>query len=212
MTSPNGRGDLSEGEETVSDSGWVTTKRAAAALGVATRTVRDYIRSGKLTGRPEGEGVEKTWYVSIDSIYALREERRQKARGGNPADRRVEEALTDDLAAVVPGELAAEDAAERGGSSASPLTPPDHTEILREALLRLDTRAAEVGDLRARLELTAQAESSLREALEREQVALERERERADSLEQENRELQEEARRPWYKRLFGSSGRSQRDR
>ena len=82
--------------------------------------------------------------------------------------------------------------------------PPDHTEVLREALLRLDTRAAEVGDLRARLELTAQAESSLREALEREQAALERERVRADRLEQENRDLQEEARRPWYKRLFGS--------
>ena len=212
MTSPNGRGDLGEGEEPVSDSGWVTTKRAAAALGVATRTVRDYIRSGKLTGRTEGEGVEKTWYVSIDSIYALREEHRQKARSTDAADLRVEEALTDDLAAFVPGELAVESAAERGGSSASAPAPPDHTEILREALLRLDTRAVEVGDLRARLQLTALAESSLREAPKREQAALERERERADRLEQENRDLQEEALRPWYKRLFGSSGRSQRDR
>ncbi len=70
--------------------------------------------------------------------------------------------------------------------------------------MRLDSRAAEVGDLRARLELTAQAESTLREALERERAAHERERERADRLEQENRELQEQARRPWYKRLFGS--------
>ncbi len=205
MTSPNGRGDLTEGEEPVSGSGWVTTKRAAAALGVAPRTIRDYIRSGKLTGRPEGEGVEKTWYVSIDSIYALREERRQKMRSGDAADRRVEEALTDDSAAELPGGSAAEDAAERGGGgSASAPLPPDHTDILREALLRLDSRAAEVGDLRARLELTAQAESTLREALEREQAAHERERERADRLEQENRELQEEARRPWYKRLFGS--------
>ena len=204
MTSPNGRGDLGEGEEPVSGSGWVTTKRAAAALGVAPRTVRDYIRSGKLTGRPEGEGVEKTWYVSIDSIYALREERRQKTRGTDAAIRRVEEALTADITAGIPGELAADDAAERGASSASTPAPPDHTEVLREALLRLDTRAAEVGDLRARLELTAQAESSLREALEREQAALERERVRADRLEQENRDLQEEARRPWYKRLFGS--------
>ncbi len=118
MTSPNGRGELAEGEEPVSDSGWVTTKRAVAALGVASRTIRDHIRSGKLTGRSEGEGVEKAWYLSIDSIYTLREERRQKARGG---------------------------------SSASAPTPSGHTDILREALLRLDYRAAEVGDLRARL-------------------------------------------------------------
>ena len=201
MTSPNGRGEIPEGEEPVSGS-WVTTKRAAAALGVAPRTIRDYIRSGKLTGRPEGGGVEKTWYVSIDSIYALREERRQKARGGDAADRLVEEALTDDVAAEIPGETAAEDAAERGGGSASAPAPPDHTDILREALLRLDSWAAEVGDLRARLQLTAQAESTLREALEREQAA--HERERADRLEQEISELREEARRPWYKRLFGS--------
>ncbi len=111
MTSLNSRGEIPEGEELVSQSGWVTTKRAAAALGVAPRTIRDYIRSGKLTGRPEGEGVEKTWYVSIDSIYALREERRQKTRGGDATDRRVEEVLTHDPAAEIPGEPAAEGAA-----------------------------------------------------------------------------------------------------
>ena len=124
----------------------------------------------------------------------------------------MEEALTDELAAEIPNELAAENAAERRGrGSASAPAPPDPTEVLREALLRLDSRAAEVGDLRARLELTTQAESTLREALEREQAAHERERERAARLEQKNRGLREEARRPWYKRLFGSSGRSQRD-
>ncbi len=77
--------------------------------------------------------------------------------------------------------------------------------------MRLGCRAAEVGDLRARLELTAQAESTLKEALKRKQAALERKR--TDRLEQENRELQEEAHRPWYKKLFGSSGQGgQRDR
>ncbi len=126
MTSPNGRGDLAEGDDTVSGSGWVTTQVAAAALKVAPRTVRDYIKSGKLTGRTEGQGVQKTWYVSIDSIYALREERRQKTRGTDAAIRRVEEALTADITAGIPGELAADDAAERGASSASTPAPRPH--------------------------------------------------------------------------------------
>ena len=59
--------------------------RAAAALGVAPHTIRDYIRSGKLTGRLEG--VQCTWYVSVDSIHAPRDARaakRTQRRAANP--------------------------------------------------------------------------------------------------------------------------------
>src|SRR5215203_7171404 len=53
------------GEETAasgpgpSESGWVTTEVAAAALHVSPRTVRDYITSGDLEAKSEGEGVTK---------------------------------------------------------------------------------------------------------------------------------------------------------
>lgn len=56
-------------------SGWVTTRVAAEALGVDPRTVRKYINRGELNAKVEGEGVEKTYLVSIDSVYALRERR-----------------------------------------------------------------------------------------------------------------------------------------
>ncbi len=54
-------------EDPAAGEGWVTT-RVAAALNVAPRTVRDYIKNGKLVGRSEGEGVKRTSYVSIDSL------------------------------------------------------------------------------------------------------------------------------------------------
>ena len=41
-------------------SGWVTTKVAARSLRVDPRTVRKYIKQGKLEAVSEGEGVEKT--------------------------------------------------------------------------------------------------------------------------------------------------------
>ncbi len=216
MISPNGRGDLAEGDDTVSDSGWVTTQVAAAALKVAPRTVRDYIKSGKLTGRTEGQGVQKTWYVSIDSLHALRASRRGEdpgdARGagnllGQAHNRREAEKLTEEIAAELRGGPAADPAADRGEGqrhTAAETLGRDRDDILRDAILRLETRAAENAELRTRLELTEQAESTTREALERETEALQRERERADRLESEISGLREEARRPWYKRLFGS--------
>ena len=53
--------------------------------------------------------------------------------------------------------------------------------VLREVIERLEARTAEAAEVRTRLELTAQAESSLREALEHE-------RDRANRLEAELRE------------------------
>ncbi len=37
--------------------------------------MQSYIRRGLLDGRAEGEGVKRTWLVSVDSINALRAER-----------------------------------------------------------------------------------------------------------------------------------------
>jgi predicted nuclease with TOPRIM domain len=64
---------------------------------------------------------------------------------------------------------------------------------VRELTARLETRAAENAELRTRLELTENADSTLREQLDRE-------RERADRLEGELRE----ARRSWWRRMFGA--------
>jgi excisionase family DNA binding protein len=65
---------------------------------------------------------------------------------------------------------------------------------------RLETLARELGRLEGRLQLTEQAESTLREALDRE-------RERADRLEEELRaereELQAERSKGFWKKLFG---------
>lgn len=187
---PNGPEELllmgeQEEEELFADgegsSGWVTTKVAAAALGVATRTVRDYIQRGELVARSEGEGVERAWLVSVDSLHELRQQ-----RGGSRAGEDLREVLASELVRGGPGgDVAA-------GAAAGPAANSD-VEVLRELLLRLEARTHEAGELRARLELTERAESTLSEALDRE-------RERADRLEAE---LFEERGRSWWRRLIG---------
>jgi dsDNA-specific endonuclease/ATPase MutS2 len=61
--------------------------------------------------------------------------------------------------------------------------------------------------MEGRLELTAQAESTLRESLERERERVERERERADRLEERAEklrdELEAERSKGFWVRLFG---------
>src|SRR5918995_993814 len=125
------------------DSGWVSTKQAAKALGISRRMVQEYVRRGRLEAFTEGEGVSKTYYVSIDSLNALRERREREAN----------------------------DAPQHEEVSPKPSNATKHEESPGEAAA-----------LKTRLELTAQAESSLREALESE-------RERADRLEAELREV-----------------------
>ncbi|MDP9480039.1 MAG: hypothetical protein M3R38_30980, partial [Actinomycetota bacterium] len=72
----NGRGTSQKVVRTPSaGSGWTTTKVAGKALGVSPRTVQSYIRRGLLDGRTTGEGVKRTWLISVDSINALRAER-----------------------------------------------------------------------------------------------------------------------------------------
>jgi len=149
-------------------------------LGVSSRSVRNYILSGDLAARKEKEGINERYVVSVDSLYALRDRRKQegKLRGKlRRSSKRTESAAED------PTELVRETA----------------TDMLRETLASLETHIAQNAELRARLELTERAESTLREELERERGQrhsdVERERserlraqERAEQLEQERSE------------------------
>jgi len=101
------RGNLGDAPEetpagTPGGSGFVTTKVAAQSLGVNPRTIRTYIERGDLEAKVEGEGIQKTYLVSIDSLYALRDRRGypRHSRGQN----RDRTATTG--AEVPPGELA----------------------------------------------------------------------------------------------------------
>ena len=123
-----------------SESGWVTTQQAAKALGISARTVRWHIERGKLEARPEGEGVERTWRVSVDSLQAFRDSRRQ---GQSPRDYRTP--ATD-------AEIAA----------------ADHGSAIRELADRLVEEARRAEAARVRLELAERAQSSLEAELSEE--------------------------------------------
>jgi hypothetical protein len=143
-------------------SGFVTTKVAAEALGVNPRTIRTYIERGDLEAKVEGEGIQKMYLVSIDSLYALRDQR------GYPRHSRSQTRDTTATAAEVPpGELA---------------------EVIRDLTAELVQKAASEAELRTRLELTAQAESTVQAERERLLEDLARERARADRLEAELQE------------------------
>jgi len=144
------------------ESGWVTTRVAAEALGVDPRTVRTYIRSGLLKARAEGEGVEKAYSVDIDSLHALRDAR--KAAGKRPREAREKSADAEDLA-----------------------------ELVRDLTVQVVEASTEAADLRARLQLTERAQSSLEE----EARTLRDERDRLRS------ELEAERSKGFWARLFG---------
>jgi Helix-turn-helix domain len=126
--------------EITSVSGWVSTQQAARALGISARTVRWHIERGKLEARPEGEGVERTWRVSVDSLQAFRDSRRQ---GQSPRDYRTP--ATD-------AEIAA----------------ADHGSAIRELADRLVEEARRAEAARVRLELAERAQSSLEAELSEE--------------------------------------------
>ena len=48
------------------------TDVAAKAVLVSPRTIRRYIEQGELEAKPQGEGVNRAWLVSVDSLHALR--------------------------------------------------------------------------------------------------------------------------------------------
>jgi hypothetical protein len=153
--------ELSRGDNAAIDpeptapSGWVSTQQAARALGISPRTVRWHIEQGNLEAKTEGEGVRRSWLVSIDSLQARRDAR--QSVGEMPRPRRAQ---------VQDAEMAAE-------SLGNPI---------RELADRLAEEAARAAEYRVRLELTAQAESTLR-------AELEEERRRREAAERERDEL-----------------------
>jgi hypothetical protein len=62
------------------NSGYVTTQVAAEALGVAVRTVRNYLRDGLLQGKKEEEGITERYLVSVDSVQKLRDQRQREGK------------------------------------------------------------------------------------------------------------------------------------
>jgi hypothetical protein len=139
--------------EASADSGWVTTKQAAKVLGVSRRSVQTYVRRGLLRANEEGEGTNKRFLISIDSLNSMIARRREDAEFAEASSRTAE---------------AAKPAANTG-------------EGLRHVVDRLEARTVEATELRVRLELTERAESTLRAELEEERRRREgAERERDD--------------------------------
>jgi DNA-binding transcriptional MerR regulator len=136
-------------------SGWTSTKQAAKALGVSPRTIRWHIEQGNLVAKPEGEGVRRSWLVSIDSLQAFRNSR-QSAGEMPRSNRTFEEGQ----------EIAAE-------SLGNPI---------RTLADRLAEEAARAAEYRVRLELTEQAQSSLGEELAAEQLRREQAERERDEL------------------------------
>jgi DNA-binding transcriptional MerR regulator len=169
-TEPISRGDNADiAQEIASSSGWMSTQQAAKALGISPRTVRWHIEQGNLQAKPEGEGVRRTWLVSIDSFHAFRNARQAAGELPQPSRREAESA----------------DIAVEGLGNA-----------IRELADRLAVEAARAAEYRVRLELTEQAESTLRAELEetrRRREALERER---DELRRELEALKEQRESP----------------
>ena len=124
-----------------SGSGWTTTKQAAKVLGVSRRSVQGYVRRGLLEAQEQGQGVNKTFLVSIDSLNALHDQRRREAS----------------------------EAANFAAASAEAMETANQFanigEALRHAIERVEARTAEATELRVRLELTEQAQSTLQEEL-----------------------------------------------
>jgi chromosome segregation ATPase len=149
-------------------SGWVSTDVAAEALGVSSRSVRNYILNGDLVARKEKEGINERYVVSVDSLYALRDRRKQE--GKLPGNRRRTSSRSEGSAELVRGTA---------------------VDMLRETLANLETHITQNAELRARLELTERAESTLREELERERQERQEAQRRAGSLEQERSEVQQ---------------------
>ena len=141
--------------EDLGGSGSTTTKQAAKVLGVSRRSVQGYVGRGILEAREEGEGVNRRFLISIDSLNSLVERRRREA---------------DEAANFA-------EASPRGEETATPFASSG--EGLRHLIERLEVRTAEATELRIRLELTEKAQSTLEDELaderrRREETELER--------------------------------------
>ena len=149
------RGDnAASNRETTAHAGWVTTQVAARSLDISPRTVRWHIEQGHIEAKPQGEGVRRSWLVSIDSLQAFRDARQRQ--GQSPGGFR-EAQKSADIAAQPPGNP------------------------IRELADRLVEEASRASEFRVRLEISEKAESTLREELAEERRRREEaERERDD--------------------------------
>jgi hypothetical protein len=149
----NTRGDnAASNREDAAHAGWVTTQVAARSLAISPRTVRWHIEQGHIVAKPQGEGVRRSWLVSIDSLQAFRDARQRQ--GQSPGSFR-EEQKSADIAAQPPGNP------------------------IRELADRLVEEASRASEFRVRWELSEKAQSTLREELaeerrRREEAELER--------------------------------------
>ena len=174
-------------------SGWVTTDVAARAVRVSPRTIRRLIDRGELRAKAEGVGVERRWLVDVDSLYALRSSRPETRH--SPANVHVP-----DVAAGFPDSIA---------------------DVLRELAARVEERTAEAVEMRFRLELSEQTQSTVEEEARRLRQENERLRQELEAL-RETRETPETASdeadsgttpppeqqepsqpRSWWRRFFG---------
>jgi hypothetical protein len=144
--------------EPTSESGWVSTQQAARALGISARTVRWHIERGNLEAIPEGEGVERTWRVSVDSLQAYRDSR--QAAASSPRGNRVSD-IGSDIAGESPGSA------------------------IRELADRLVEEARRAEAARVRLELSERAQSTLEAELAEERRRREEAERTAEDLRRE---------------------------
>ena len=150
-----------EGSDMSGQSGWITTDVAARAVRVSPRTIRRLIEWGELEAKAEGEGVERRWLVSVDSLHAYRAARTETAGVSHP-DRDAE--VADNIA-----------------------------DVLRDLSARVEERTAEAVEMRTRLEITEQAQSTIEDEAKRLREENERLRE----------ELEAERSKGFWRRLFG---------
>jgi predicted site-specific integrase-resolvase len=183
------------------NSGYVTTQVAAEALGVAVRTVRNYLRDGLLQGKKEEEGITERYLVSIDSVQKLRDQRQSegKVRRSIPSS-----AAQGHSATQVVREFAAkmQEQAMEIGALRTRLELTERAESsLREDLER-ERRQRQEDVQRERAErLEAQQRV---EQLAREHVQLEEEHSRVErEAQQLQEELEAERSKGFWARLFG---------
>ena len=155
-----------------------TVEQAGRVLERTLGRVRQLLRSGHLKGEHEDGDASKPWRVYAWSVHAYRDATRGGAR-----ERR------------------------EGTAATSPRAPRESPERGPDMLRVVQDLQRELGRLEGRLELTAQAESTAREDLERERARAEEERARADAERERaddlRRELEAERSRGFWRRLFG---------
>ena len=167
------------GEETEvmqETSGWVPTAVAARALRVTPRSIRTYIDQGRLEARAQGEGVRKSWLVSVESVEALREEREGAERGRGSI--RPPEKAAEDLFLEVTNRLEIRSAED--GELRVRLQIAERTRgILEEGRWQL---AEDLKRERERAERLEQGYREVREEVERLAAQLEESRQEAQQL------------------------------